>query len=48
MTTIAQLRRIADDARQDREKAMIDPDVLDDLLDVAEWPDTLGLKVVTR
>ena len=48
MTTIAQLRRLAQDCRTDGEKAMIDPDVLDDLLDVAEYPDILGLKVVTR
>lgn len=48
MTTIAQLRRLAHDCRTDGEKAMIDPDVLDDLLDVVEHPDDLGLKVVTR
>lgn len=48
MTTIAQLRRLAQDCRTDREKVMIDPDVLDDLLNVVESPDVLDLKVVTR
>lgn len=32
---IAQLRRIAEDARDNREKAVITPDQLDDLLDAA-------------
>lgn len=48
MTTIAQLRSLAHDCRTDGEKVMIDPDALDDLLDVAEHPDGPGLKVVTR
>lgn len=32
---IARLRRIAEDARDNREKAVITPDQLDDLLDAA-------------
>lgn len=33
--TYQQLRRIAEDARDNREKAVITPDQLDDLLDAA-------------
>lgn len=32
---IAQLRRISEDARDNREKAVITPDLLDRLLDIA-------------
>lgn len=32
---ITQLRRIAEDARDNREKAVITPDLLDRLLDIA-------------
>lgn len=48
MTTITQLRSLATDCRNDGEKVMVNPDVLDDLLNVAEHPDILGLKVVSR
>ncbi|MBK0330723.1 hypothetical protein I8D64_04840 [Brachybacterium sp. MASK1Z-5] len=39
MTTYAQLRRLAADCRAEREKAPLDPDSLDALLDIAELHD---------
>lgn len=47
MTTIAQLRTAASDARTNKEKVVVLPQVLDQLLDVALWPDTVGHDIPT-